>query len=96
MSSNHQHPQNESETRRIITRAVVFLGLAGYAVVAVAGDALPEWAKYAIFGIVIVAAFAADAWEIGVRKVFDPDRWWRLALLLLIAAVGFLWLWTGA
>lgn len=96
MSSNHQHPQSESETRRSINRVVVFLALAGYALVAVAGDALPEWAKYAIFGVAVVAVFAADAWEIGVRKVFDPDRWWRLVLLLLIAVAGFLWLLTGA
>lgn len=68
------------------------MGVAAYAVVWIGGEALPEWMRYAIVAVVVAAAIAADAWELGVRKVVDPTRWWRLVLLMLIALVGIAWL----
>lgn len=95
MVSRDEHSESRSEKRKNITRLVVLLGLACYAVIAWVGDELPGWAKYGMFGLVAAAAIAADAWEVGVRQVVDPNRWWRLGLLLLIALAGFVWLVLG-
>lgn len=93
MAFRDSNVEGRSEVRRRITRVVLAVGLAAYAMIAIAGDALPEWAKYLIFVVVGAVGIAADAWEIWAHdEAVDPNRWWRVGLLTLVAGVAVVWL----
>ena len=88
----HSDRSSDLRFRRRITWAVVAVGVGSYAVLAITGPDLPTWARWTLFAAVTTAAISADAWEVGVRKLWDADRWPRLLFLVAVAAAGVFWL----